>query len=242
MVISEGSKCGYFFPIWYFQTQYSISSFNFHGTFCTDFSTIQPDFLEEQQQLLYLWLHSSNFPWVTGLPPRFFTFLLCSGWHVKLEIIAINTHIHTHIHIRILNKFNFLLSLLPFRFMTHVGMWVDLNDSLPFPVFCLSHGLAPQLRQECFLMTMLHLKDVQVSSGAISSFPSNIYADLALMTPSIYCSVWELPSFCMTLWALGGSVFLEIQNCSPQLLPLFWLSAENSLLWITWVETLKAKT
>jgi len=51
--------------------------------------------------------------------------------------------------------------------MTHVDMSVDLNDSLPFSMFCLSRELAPQLRQECLLMTLLHFKNVQVSSGAI---------------------------------------------------------------------------
>lgn len=100
--------------------------------------------------------------------------------------------------------------------MTHVDMSVDLNDSLPFSMFSLSHESAPQLRQECFLMMMLHFKNMQVSSGDISFSHSNIYADLALMTQSLCCSVRELSlSLCKTLGALGCSVFLEVQGYSP---------------------------
>lgn len=73
--------------------------------------------------------------------------------------------------------------------MTHLDMSVDLNDSFPFSIFCLSHELAPQLRQRCFLMTMLHVKNVQVSSGAVSFSHSNIYPDLALRTQSLLLCV-----------------------------------------------------
>lgn len=140
------------------------------------------------------------------------------------------TRTHRYIHIHILNRFNFILCLLPFQLMTPADMSAALNNSSPFfPVLHLpqvsSTDASGMLFDDCLFT------NVQVSSGAIYFSYSNIYADLALMIRSLYCSVRKLlPSLCKTHWALGCSVFLEVQSCSPSLPPL-WPWTQNSLLW-----------
>lgn len=205
-----------FLPHLIFSATDSISFFNFHSTLCTDFSRIQPDFPAEQQQHWHLWLDALHTPIsMSHSPPSQLLDMPPMQWLTHRIGNYRYIYTHTYIHTHILSKLDFFLSLLLFQFMTHADMFSWLKW-LPFSMFCLSHELAPQLHWECFLMTMLHFKYVQVSSGANSFSHSNVYADLAWLTQSLYCSVRELLLTlckCKTLWALGCYVFL-VQSCS----------------------------
>lgn len=177
-----------------------ICFFSFCYTLCIDSSTTQPCLLAEWQDL-YFWLdalHTSNFMWVTALLHSSYAMSDTKSW--KLQMYA---HTHGYIYTHILNRFNFIL----FQLMTPADMSAALNNSSPFfPVLCLpqvsSADASGMVFDDCIST------NVQVSSGAIYFSHSNIYADLALMTQPLFCSVRKLlPSLCKTRWALGGSGF-----------------------------------
>lgn len=183
MLISEGWKCGYIFHNLIFSATvlYLLLPFPQHPLHWLFNSSAR---LPGRTAAGYLWLdalHTSNCH-----ESQAFLQVFSHSSYAMTDSVGNYSYIQRHTYMYILNKFNFLLSL---WFMTHIDMSVDLNDSSPLPMFCLSLTLAPHLRQECFLMTVLRFQNVQVSSGAIFFSHSNFYADWTLMTQSLYCSV-----------------------------------------------------